>query len=152
MDSIKSAQTSGQTAPASPYTPPASLDPVEADKKRKRRLGLIIGLSVGIPVLVITALILVFIYSPQIIGMTENANAAVTNADARSIATGVNAYNALNPDADPIDTKEELAAAAADGSAGVLGPFWPESVTDVDAALQLIEFENSVATVITPAD
>jgi len=150
MDDLKSTENSGQAAPPPAYA--AQPDTAEAAKKRKRRLGLIIGLSVGIPVLVLATIFLVAFLTPSVIGMNEHVNDALTRANAGNIALAVNTYNMLNSDADPIDTKEELAAAAADGSDGVLGNLWPEGITDIDSALALIEFQNGTATVVTPAD
>jgi len=152
MDNLKSTEQSGQSVPVSANGSPVPSGQVETDKRKKGRLGLIIGLAVGIPVVIIAAIFLITFLSPSMVGITEHANDALTQANALSIATAVNAYNALNPSAEQIDTNEELATAAADGSEGVLGNLWPDGISDVDAALGLIEFDDGVAVVTSSSD
>ncbi len=115
---------------------------------RKNKKGFtIIELIVVIAIIAILAAIAI----PTFIGLTEKANTAVAQADARSIATAVNSYNAMNPNLGDalIDSADELAAAA--GSDGVLKGFWPEGLTAdaTAAALELISFSNGVAVVDT---
>ncbi len=63
---------------------------------RKNRKGFtLIELIVVIAILAILAAIAI----PTFSGITDNANKEVLAANARSIATAVNAYNALNPNA-----------------------------------------------------
>lgn len=109
--------------------------------KKNKKGFTIIELIVVIAIIAILAAIAI----PSFIGITEKANNAVATADARSIATAINSWNALNPNANQIDTAAEIVAAN-------LAGLWPEGLTDEAAAVALISFNNGVAIVTPPAE
>ena len=90
---------------------------------RKNKKGFtIIELIVVIAIIAILAAIAI----PTFVGLTEKANAAVAQADARSLATAANSWNALNPnDANPIDTTAEIIS-----SNTALTGLYPEGLSD----------------------
>ena len=117
--------------------------------RRNRKGFTIIELIVVIAIIAILAAIAI----PMFIGLTDKANTAVAQANAHSIATAVNSYNAMNPSANAIDTAEELASAAADGNDGVLVGLWPEGIGDnLDTALGLLDISNGIWVVDTSGD
>jgi type IV pilus assembly protein PilA len=107
---------------------------------RKNRKGFtIIELIVVIAIIAILAAIAI----PTFVGLTEKANNAVATADARSLATAANAWNALNPNEDQVDTTAEITAANLVG-------LYPEGITDATLALTYLNFQNGVWVVVEP--
>jgi type IV pilus assembly protein PilA len=111
-------------------------------KKNKKGFTLI-ELIVVIAILAILAAIAI----PTFIGVTQNAQTTVIVANARTLVSSINAYNALNPG-------NEVAAANIDTPAHLktkLGNWYPASITDADCvkALTHITYDatNKVASV-----
>jgi len=111
--------------------------------KKNRKGFTLIELIVVIAILAILAAIAI----PTFIGVTQNASNTVITANARTLVSSINAYNALNPTsmvgAGDIDTAAHLKAK--------LGTWYPASLTDADceAALSHITYDaaNHVASV-----
>ncbi len=102
---------------------------------RKNRKGFtLIELIVVIAILAILAAIAI----PTFSGITKNADAKVELANARSIATAFNSYNALHPDA-MLATVDQTKIEAAG--------LWPAGLTATDLAdtIGLITITNNVA-------
>ena len=98
----------------------------------------LIELIVVIAILAILAAIAI----PTFSGIKDNANQSVILANARSIATAFNAYNALNPDEDEMLDSIDITALTTAG-------LWPVGVTqddldDINAA-GLLTIANHVA-------
>jgi prepilin-type N-terminal cleavage/methylation domain-containing protein len=113
--------------------------------RRNRKGFTLIELIIVIAIIAILAAVAI----PSFIGITDKANKAVITADATSIATAINAYNAMNP---------KTMIAGGDGGhpaasiATTLGSLWPQGVGDnADAACACITITSGVATV-TPAE
>ena len=113
--------------------------------RRNKKGFTIIELIVVIAIIAILAAIAI----PSFIGITDSANAKVDLANARNIATAINAYNALNPNLAQI--------AATDGAQATLTSvnLWPEGLTDateISDALGMITFTaNGAAIAAEPA-
>lgn len=113
---------------------------------RKNRKGFtLIELIVVIAILAILAAIAI----PSFIGITNNANETVKLANARTVATAINANNTLYYK----DASKQITSKPADGTAlkTALGSMYPNqlSVSDATAALSLITITGGVATVPT---
>ncbi len=110
---------------------------------RKNKKGFtLIELIVVIAILAILAAIAI----PTFSGITNSADERVELANARSIATAYNAYNALHPDAKlgaVADSQDELVAAG----------LWPSGIAAGDLAdsLAMISVTNGVAVAAVPA-
>jgi len=92
--------------------------------------------------------ILAAIAIPTFAGITNEADKAVQIANATSIATAINAYNALNPSDPPAIVQASLSdAAALETKIGT--NLWPVGLDDVPGALARIKIENGIATVNT---
>jgi prepilin-type N-terminal cleavage/methylation domain-containing protein len=110
---------------------------------RKNRKGFtLIELIVVIAILAILAAIAI----PTFSGITASADEKVELANARSIATAYNAYNALHPDA-------QLGAVADSQQALTDAGLWPSGITAADLAgsLAMITVTNGVAVAAVPA-
>ena len=111
--------------------------------RRNKKGFTLIELIVVIAILAILAAIAI----PTFTTITKDANDKVAVANARNIATAINAYNALNPNATQIS--------AASGSQSTLegAGLWPSGLSAADAtkATALITFSNGVAVVTTTA-
>jgi type IV pilus assembly protein PilA len=111
---------------------------------RKNKKGFtLIELIVVIAILAILAAIAI----PTFIGVTQNAQNTVIIANARTLVSSINAYNALNPGG-------EVAAGDIDTAAHLqskLGNWYPASITSADCtkALTHITYDatNKVASV-----
>lgn len=110
--------------------------------KKNKKGFTIIELIVVIAIIAILAAIAI----PTFIGLTDKANTAVATADARSIATAINAWNALNPNETQIGASDLSDTGAL---ATKLSGLWPEGITDAATAVGLISFSNGVAIVNT---
>lgn len=89
---------------------------------KKKRGFTLIELIVVIAILAILAAIAI----PSFIGITDNADAQVDLANAKNLATAINAYNSLNPDA-------KLTAEGADTQAALeLQNLWPAGLSADD--------------------
>ena len=97
----------------------------------------LIELIVVIAILAILAAIAI----PTFSGITSEADAKVELANARNLATAINAYNNLNPGSE-ISTMPELASLKS-----TLDDLYPSGLSDADAtdALALITITNTVA-------
>ena len=108
---------------------------------RKNRKGFtLIELIVVIAILAILAAIAI----PTFSGITNSANDRVKLANAKSIATAINAFNNLNPNNTSLQTKP----AEWTGAQSVVGTaLWPSglSATDAAAAWPLITITSGVA-------
>ena len=113
--------------------------------RRNKKGFTIIELIVVIAIIAILAAIAI----PSFIGITAEANSAVAIANARSIATAINSYNALNPNGTLIAEEADLDAAALPGT---LAGLWPQGMDDVQGALDLIDFSSGVAVVTPPVE
>lgn len=89
--------------------------------------------------------ILAAIAIPTFIGITDNANNAVATANARSIATALNAYNALQTDPDNRVTDEANWKDIDDN-------LEPVGISDESAALERIEYQSGVFVVVEPSE
>ena len=109
-------------------------------KLRKNKKGFtLIELIVVIAILAILAAIAI----PSFVGITDQADAKVALANARNIATAVNAYNNLNPSAHLADDVTlEAAQAAIEGI-----NMWPADLSgdDATAAWALITISGGIA-------
>jgi len=111
---------------------------------RKNRKGFtLIELIVVIAIIAILAAVAI----PTFVGLTKKADNAVLTANATSIASSINVYNTLNPDAMIADA--DLADAGA--LATTLGDLWPTGIDDAASSCALITIANGVAQV-TPAE
>lgn len=111
--------------------------------KKNRKGFTLIELIVVIAILAILAAIAI----PTFIGVTQNATSTVVIANARTLVSSINAFNALNPG-------HEVAAADIDTPAHLktkLTTWYPASLTDADctSALGKITYDatNKVASV-----
>jgi len=113
--------------------------------RRNKKGFTLIELIVVIAIIAILAAIAI----PSFIGITNNATAKVNLANARNIATGINAYNALHPN----DTKITSTSGCQTTLSGA--GLWPEGLTDsadITAALGMITFSaNGAAIAAEPA-
>ena len=113
---------------------------------RKNKKGFtLIELIVVIAILAILAAIAI----PTFTGITAEANKKVDLANARNIATGINAYNNLNPDtmlADDVTMANAQATLTADN-------LWPSGLDAASSASAwaLITITNGVAIAAEPA-
>ena len=108
--------------------------------RRNKKGFTMIELIVVIAIIAILAAIAI----PSFIGITENANAKVNLANARNIATGINAYNALHPNETQITSTTGCQATLTTAN------LWPEGLTDTDdiaAALAMISFSTNGAAI-----
>ena len=111
--------------------------------RRNKKGFTLIELIVVIAILAILAAIAI----PTFSGITASADQKVELANARSIATAFNAYNALHPDA-PLgavaDSQDELTAAG----------LWPSGIAadDLAGSLALITVTNGVAVAAEAAE
>ncbi len=105
---------------------------------RKNKKGFtLIELIVVFAIIAILAAIAI----PTFAGITNEADKAVEIANARSIATAINAYNALNPDSQIADP---------DDYATVGNNLLPAGLpADLSATLDRITIANGIATVST---
>jgi prepilin-type N-terminal cleavage/methylation domain-containing protein len=113
---------------------------------RKNKKGFtLIELIVVIAILAILAAIAI----PSFIGITQNANDTVKLANARTIATAINANNTLYYK----DATKQITSTPADGAAlkTALGDMYPNQLSESDAtvALSLITITGGVATIPT---
>jgi prepilin-type N-terminal cleavage/methylation domain-containing protein len=109
---------------------------------RKNRKGFtLIELIVVIAILAILAAIAI----PTFTSITNKANDNVKVANATSIATAINSFNALNPDDDALASKPESYSTAAT----TVGDLWPSglSADEYEAAWDLVQVSNRVATI-----
>jgi len=113
--------------------------------KKNRKGFTLIELIVVIAILAILAAIAI----PTFIGVTKNATDTVVIANARTLVSSINAYNALHPGAEVASIAATTAGVTA--LKGTLGTWWPGSLTDTDAvsALGKITYDgtNKVASV-----
>jgi len=107
---------------------------------RSKKGFTLIELIVVIAILAILAIIAI----PTFTTIVNDANQKVAVANARNIATAINAYNALYPNSQ---------ITSMDGAQATLttAKLWPSGLTEEDAAnaVKLIKFENDVAVVDT---
>lgn len=99
----------------------------------------LIELIVVIAILAILAAIAI----PSFMGITDEADAKVALANARNIATGINAYNNLNPDA-MLDKDDDLKAVKDALTAVNLWPIGLDKEAE-EAAWDDITFTGNVA-------
>lgn len=120
---------------------------MKGEKKMYKLLGrnkkgfTLIELIVVIAILAILAAIAI----PTFSGITSEADAKVELANARNLATAINAYNNLNPGSEISSvTADETGRAAL---ASTLGDLYPSGISAEDAvdALALITITNNVA-------
>lgn len=115
-------------------------------KLRKNKKGFtLIELIVVIAILAILAAIAI----PSFIGITDNANQAVNEANASTIAISINAYNNLN-----YDSMIKEKPSSVDLLKSTLGNLYPVQLSDDDvaAAYELVSVSaEGVATVNTEA-
>ena len=109
--------------------------------RRNRKGFTLIELIVVIAILAILAAIAI----PTFSGITDSANERVALANARSIATGINAFNALQTLQNNMLTSKGTAAEAA----AKIGNLWPSGLGDgEDEAWTLVRIStDGVATV-----
>ncbi len=116
----------------------------------KNRKGFtLIELIVVIAILAILAAIAI----PTFSGITSEADAKVELANARNLATAINAYNNLNPDKTPISSITKPATEEARGSLeDTLDDLYPSSLgkTEAIAAMNLIIITDNVAVAAEP--
>ena len=108
--------------------------------RRNKKGFTLIELIVVIAILAILAAIAI----PTFSGITQSANDKVKLANAKSIATAINAFNNLNPSNTSLQSKP----ADYTGAKSVVGAaLWPSglSATDAGAAWPLITITNGVA-------
>lgn len=113
---------------------------------RKNKKGFtLIELIVVIAILAILAAIAI----PSFIGITKNANDTVKLANARTVATAINANNTLYYK----DASKQITTVPASGAAlkTALGSMYPNQLSESDAtaALSLVTITAGVATVPT---
>jgi prepilin-type N-terminal cleavage/methylation domain-containing protein len=112
-------------------------------KKKNRKGFTLIELIVVIAILAILAAIAI----PTFIGVTQNATNTVVIANARTLVSSINAFNALNPGGEI--SSITVSAAGVTALKGQLGTWWPGSLTDADAlaAVARITMASNVASV-----
>jgi type IV pilus assembly protein PilA len=104
--------------------------------KKNRKGFTLIELIVVIAILAILAAIAI----PTFIGVTKNASDTVVIANARTLVSSINAFNALNPTA-PITAMPADAA----GMKTALGTWYPQTLTDADCTSAMAKFTITAA-------
>ena len=104
---------------------------------RKNKKGFtLIELIVVIAILGILAAVAI----PSFIGISDKANETVTLADATSIATAINAHNALEPDNKVAD------GAKVEDAKALVKTLWPVNLKDETKAYGWVTISGGVAT------
>ena len=116
--------------------------------RRNKKGFTLIELIIVIAIIAILAAIAI----PSFIGLTDQANQKVAIANANSICTAVNTWNALHP-----DSAEQVSSVSAGDFSTLKGDLdtaeynlWPKGLTSdqFDAACAYIDYTAGVATVI----
>jgi type IV pilus assembly protein PilA len=104
--------------------------------KKNRKGFTLIELIVVIAILAILAAIAI----PTFIGVTKNASDTVVIANARTLVSSINAFNALNPNS-PITAMPADAA----GMKTALGTWYPGTLTAADCTSAMTKFTISAS-------
>ena len=109
---------------------------------RKNKKGFtLIELIVVVAILGILAAVAI----PSFIGISDKAKESVTLADATSIATAINAYNALEP------TNKVPDSASLDAAKGLVQDLWPKNLKEEAKAYGWVTISGGVATAANPS-